>query len=130
MHTDVDAFNVGAIAAFGKHFCTQLVSMRYEATPAFSLADRARHILEAAKSRGFGPLSELLDRAEVRPRWNRQLALERPSFLAGWIGPLVTGPTVDLLCGDGAVGHELARITGERVDLVERPVHRGTVYRS
>ncbi len=73
-----------------------------------------------AKKEGAWPLiASRLETTGIRCRWNQLLAHDRPSILASWISPYCCGTVLDLLCGDGNLGEQLA-LMGPKVVLTER----------
>lgn len=81
-------------------------------------ADEAYQIL--SEDHDFARFSALLENSGIRDRWNSACARHRANELARWAAPHVRGQLIDLLCGDGRIGENLAK-KGADVLLVERP---------
>lgn len=70
----------------------------------------------------FAALVEIARELEINgigDKWNAVLFRERSECIASWIAPFVFGNMLDMLCGDGSVGSQLALI-GKHVTLTER----------
>jgi 2-polyprenyl-3-methyl-5-hydroxy-6-metoxy-1,4-benzoquinol methylase len=67
----------------------------------------------------FSKLRNILDQSKIRQEWNQVLSENRSQMLANWLRPHITGNVLDVLCGDGMVGNQLAKL-GFNVTLSER----------
>jgi hypothetical protein len=74
----------------------------------------------AAGGDGVWTASELLVRMGIRDRWNDVLRRDRAAALASRIQPLVVGPLVDILAGDGSVCRALSALGVTALAATER----------
>lgn len=112
-------FPTSALKRFRQHFVEiahRDLGMTRAAAASFS--EEAHELL--SRHGDFSRLSALLESSGIRDRWNKACARRRANELAAWIAPHVRGQILDLLCGDGRVGENLAE-RGCHVLLVERP---------
>lgn len=71
------------------------------------------------RSEVFPKLRNILDQSKIRQEWNQVLCENRSQMLANWLSLHITGNVLDMLCGDGMVGNQLAKL-GFSVTLSER----------
>lgn len=111
-------FPVAALKRFHRHLGELGQSdLGMSSAAAATFAEEACALL--SEDHDFTRLSTHLESSGIRERWNRACALRRAAEIGNWTAPHVRGRLMDLLCGDGRVGENLAR-RGFDTTLIER----------
>ena len=113
-------FGLPAVILFGAKVKALIESeLGMNSSQAAQFAERAMELFSNKRLAALPEIAQKLEISGIGVRWNSVLHRDRSKLLAAWIAPFVSGNVLDMLCGDGSVGNQLA-VIGNSVTLTER----------